>query len=153
MIWACTLLDATAPTVDKHGHIAPYMTGIRAWFVTSVVSAHSTATDGAALISFLISFLMASATASIKSFCILFDKPENTVDVCKCLVSLLSFSVKACTSFHVLSSLPRKASWCLSRRQVALMRSFRTARFSFTSALWMLMFIQDVQDLFSAIWL
>lgn len=84
--------------------------------------------------------------ASIRLFCVLFDKPENTVDVSKCLANLSSFSAKPCNRSTYMprleeltrSSLPRNVNSCLARMQVALMRSFKLFRFSFTLALWML---------------
>ena len=68
---------------------------LRALFVTSVAPSTSAATKGAALISF-ISYLITSPIASIKSFWIMFEKPENTVDVSKCIDNLSSFAARAC---------------------------------------------------------
>jgi len=63
----------------SHLAFSHIMTEIWALFVTSVDSSTSAATNGAAL-SF-ISHLTTSPIAAIKSFWIMFEKPENTVDV------------------------------------------------------------------------
>jgi len=120
------------------------MTEIWALFVTSVDSSTSAATNGAALISF-ISYLTTSSIAAIKSFWIMFEKPENTVDVSKCLANLSHQEyVKVPHSCHdwgkELSSLLQNANCCLAGKQFTLMRSFKISRFSLTSALWTLIF-------------
>jgi len=77
-------------------------TEIWALFVTSVELClwhPSAATNGAALISF-ISHLITSPIAPIKSFWIMFEKPENTVDVSKCLANLSSFAARVCKVPH-----------------------------------------------------
>lgn len=86
------------------------------------------------------SFIMTSPTALIKWCCSLFDMLENSVDVSRCLASLSSFSAKACRKSTKLPRLfPQNASCCLGKKQVAL-RSFKISQFSFTIALWMLVF-------------
>jgi len=126
-------------------------TEIWALFVTSVDSSTSAATNGAALISF-ISYLITSPIAPIKSFWIMFEKPENTVDVSKCLANLSSFAARL-----------QNANSCLARKQFTLMRSFKISRFSLTSALWTLInlvsavrskpkSILALPEVFKAIW-
>ena len=73
------------------------MTEIWALFVTSVDSSTSAETNGAALISF-ISYLTISPIAAIKSFWIMIEKPENTVDVSECVANLSSFAASVCKS-------------------------------------------------------
>jgi len=83
----------------SHLAFSHIMTEIWALLVTSVDSSTSAATNGAALIS-LISYLITSPIASIKSYWIMFEKPENTVDVSKCLANLSSFAARVCKVPH-----------------------------------------------------
>ena len=121
------------------------MTEIWALFVTSVDSSTSAATNGAALIPF-ISYLTTSPITAIKSFWSMFEKPENTADISKCLANLSSFAARVCKSYTQLprleeielSSLLQNSNCCLARKQFTLMRSFKISRFSLTLALWTL---------------
>jgi len=123
------------------------MTEIWALFVTSVDSATSAAINGTALISF-ISYLTTSPIAAIKSFWIMFQKPENAVVVSKFLANLSSFAARVCKSSTELprleeielSSLLENANCCLAGKQFTLMRSFKISRFSLTLGLWTLTF-------------
>ena len=84
----------------------------------------------------------------LKSFWLMFEKPENAVDVSKCLANLSSFAARVCKSSIQLprleevelSSLLRNADCCSAMKQFTLMRSFKISRFSLTLALWMLIF-------------
>ena len=113
----------------------------------SVKYGTSAATNGAALISF-ISYLTTSRIAAIKSFWIMFEKPENTVDISKCLANLTPFAAIVCKSSTLLprleeievSSLQQNANCWLARKQLTLMRSFKISQFSLTLALWTLIF-------------
>jgi len=126
----------------SHLAFSHIMTEIWALFMTSVDSSTSAPTNGVALISF-IPYLTTSPIAAIKSFWIMFEKPENTVDVSKCL-AIFHLSqqeyVKAPHSCHdwrkELSSLLQNANCCLAGKQFTLMRSFKISLFSLTSALW-----------------
>ena len=100
----------------SHLAFSHIMTEIWALFATSVDSSTSAATNGAALISFT-SYLTTSPIAAIKSFWIIFQKPENTVDVSK-WGFLVDFHVtKSCCSPHIfVASFPnvtcRSRQWC-----------------------------------------
>ena len=73
----------------------------------------------------------------------MFEKPENTVDVSKCLAYFSSFAARVCKSSTQLprleevelSSLLRNANCCSTRKQFTLIRSFKISRFSLTLAL------------------
>ena len=73
----------------------------------------------------------------------MFEKPENTADVSKCLANLSSFAARVCKNSTYLprleeidlSSLLQNANCCLAGKQFTLMRSFKISRFFFTLAL------------------